>query len=110
MCAFFIVGQKRPDPLRHDHDERPIIHVQPNSRAEPAYCWRRERTGYWGHYQDRARKNGASGADHVEDVYRGASELSRNTGKVYVSAKSLACANKDATDFSTHRLFMSVNS
>ncbi len=110
MRALLVVAEVRPDPLRHDHDERPIIHVQPNSRAEPAYCWRRERTGYWAHCQDQARKNGASGADHAEAVYRGAGEFSRNTGKVYISAKSLACANKDATDFSTHRLFISVNS
>ena len=26
---FFIVRQMRPDALRHYHDERPIIHIQP---------------------------------------------------------------------------------
>jgi hypothetical protein len=29
MRPLFVVGQMRPNPLRHHHDERPIIHIQP---------------------------------------------------------------------------------
>ncbi len=29
MCPLLVVSEVRPNPLRHDHDERPIIHVRP---------------------------------------------------------------------------------
>ena len=31
MCLLFIVGEMRPNPSRHDQDERPVIHIQPIS-------------------------------------------------------------------------------
>jgi hypothetical protein len=43
---------------RYHHNEGPIIHPT-NDRAEQAYCWRHERTGYLVRSRGRVDKSGA---------------------------------------------------
>ena len=60
MRSLLIVGQMRPDTLRHHQDETAIIHVQPiaapNKLIAGVTC---ERAGYRVHYQDRVDRNAA---------------------------------------------------
>ena len=59
MRPLFIVGQMRPDFLRHHQNKRPIIHVQPITAPNKFVVTVRVRTGYRVHYQDRFDRSGS---------------------------------------------------